>query len=380
MMKPLITNTFIINNKHLSSVLSPSTDIVDYNYDIDGVHKLNLLQILRPDVYFGKNLSDKKFFEHSKKYYQNLIEKKIISKKNKHFNLYKIHSENHSQVGLVTLLDINDYQNNNIKPHEKILVSKGKERAAQLKKVRYQICPIYLFFDDKKLKLDFHKETKGNPMIYFKSGNYSHSIFQSKTNYIDKINFNELFIADGHHRVEGFSQLNKSETKTLFLAVIFPKSQCNNLTYNRSVKFPNNYKRKNFLKDLNRFFDINVASKPIKNKFQIYFDGQMQNLKLKPQFESLGADCLDFGEFILKRILSIKDETNDERVEFVPPSLGDGYLKNQVDNDINNLSTFMRPVKIDLVMDYAKKGKFMPPKATWFEPKPLDGIFFHHIK
>ena len=38
----------------------------------------------------------------------------------------------------------------------------------------------------------------------------------------------------------------------------------------------------------------------------------------------------------------------------------------------------MRPVKIDLVMDYAKKGKFMPPKATWFEPKPLDGIFFHH--
>ena len=106
----------------------------------------------------------------------------------------------------------------------------------------------------------------------------------------------------------------------------------------------------------------------------------MQNLKLKPQFVSLGADCLDFGEFILKRILSIKDETNDERVEFVPPSLGDGYLKNQVDNDINNLSTFMRPVKIDLVMDYAKKGKFMPPKATWFEPKPLDGIFFHHIK
>ena len=379
-MKPLITNTFIINNKHLASVLSPSTDIVDYNYDIGGVHKLNLLQILRPDIYFGKKLSDKKFFEHSKKYYQNLIDKKIVSKKNKNFNLYKIHSESHSQVGLVTLLDINDYQNNNIKPHEKILVSKGKERAAQLKKVRYQICPIYLFFDDEKLKIDFHKETKGNPMIYFKSGNYSHSIFQSKTNYMDKINFNELFIADGHHRVEGFSQLNKSETKTLFLAVIFPKSQCNNLTYNRSVKFPKNYKSKNFLKDLNKFFDTKVATKPLKNKFQIYFSGQMQNLKLKSQFKSLGADCLDFGEFILKRILSIKDETNDERVEFVPPSLGDGYLKNQVDNDINNLSTFMRPVKIDLVMDYAKKGKFMPPKATWFEPKPLDGIFFHHIK
>ena len=145
-MKPLLPNPFIINNKHLSSILSPSTDIIDYNYDSDGLHKLNLLQILRPDIYFGKKLSDKKFFDHSKKYYQQLISNNIISKKTNNFNLYKIHSENHSQVGLVSLLDINDYQNNKIMPHEKILVHKGKERAEQLKKVRYQICPIYLFF------------------------------------------------------------------------------------------------------------------------------------------------------------------------------------------------------------------------------------------
>ena len=157
----------------------------------------------------------------------------------------------------------------------------------------------------------------------------------------------------------------------MFLAVIFPKSQCNNLAYNRSVKFPKNYKSKNFVKDLSHFYDIKIAKKPIKNKFQIYFKGELMSLNLKPNFKTLGADCLDFGEFVLKEILNIKDETNDQKVDFVSPSLGD--------NDINDISTFMRPVKIDLVMKYAKKGKFMPPKATWFEPKPLDGIFFHHI-
>ncbi len=379
-MKPLIPNSFIINNKHLSSILSPSTDIIDYNYDSNSLHKLNLLQILRPDIYFGKKLSDKFFFDHSKKYYQKLIDKKIISKNNNQFNLYKINSNDHSQVGLISLLDINDYQKNHIKPHEKILVHKGKERAKQLKKVRYQICPIYLFFDDSKLKLDFHKFAKGNPAIYFKSGNYSHSIYETKTNFANQINFDELYIADGHHRIEGFSQLNNSKTKTLFLAVIFPKSQCNNLAYNRSVKFPKNYKSKNFVKDLSHFYDIKIAKKPIKNKFQIYFKGELMSLNLKPNFKTLGADCLDFGEFVLKEILNIKDETNDQKVDFVSPSLGDGYLKNLVDNDINDISTFMRPVKIDLVMKYAKKGKFMPPKATWFEPKPLDGIFFHHIE
>ena len=55
-MKPLLPNTYVINNKYLQSILSPSTDIIDYNFTPDQIHKLNLLQILRPDIYFNKKL------------------------------------------------------------------------------------------------------------------------------------------------------------------------------------------------------------------------------------------------------------------------------------------------------------------------------------
>ena len=34
---------------------------------------------------------------------------------------------------------------------------------------------------------------------------------------------------------------------------------------------------------------------------------------------------------------------------------------------------------VDAFIDYSKNKKFMPPKATWFEPKPLDGLFFYNI-
>ena len=44
-MKPLLPNTYVINNKYLQSILSPSTDIIDYNFTPDQIHKLNLLQI-----------------------------------------------------------------------------------------------------------------------------------------------------------------------------------------------------------------------------------------------------------------------------------------------------------------------------------------------
>ena len=79
---------------------------------------------------------------------------------------------------------------------------------------------------------------------------------------------------------------------------------------------------------------------------------------LKKDYTSLGADCIDFGEFILKEILQIFDETSDERVEFVPPTLGTDYLINQVDTGITDLSTLMRPVSMDLIIDYSKNKTY----------------------
>ena len=116
-MKPLIPNTYVLNNKYLQSILSPSTDIIDYNFSSDQIHKLNLLQILRPDVYFNKKLSDDEFYEISKNYYQKLISDNIIYKSEDEYFLYRIDSKDHSQTGLIYLLNIQDYLNNNIKPH-----------------------------------------------------------------------------------------------------------------------------------------------------------------------------------------------------------------------------------------------------------------------
>ena len=378
-MKPLIPNTYVLNNKYLQSILSPSTDIIDYNFSSDQIHKLNLLQILRPDVYFNKKLSDDEFYEISRNYYQKLINDNIIYKSEDEYFLYRIDSKDHSQTGLISLLNIQDYLNNNIKPHEKILVSKGKERAEQLSKVKFQLSPIYLFYDDQNIDLDLDIHHEKKPIIKFKSGNYTHSIYKTKTDF-SGINFKELYVADGHHRIEGFAQLDvKKDTK--FMAIIFPKSKCSNMAYDRSVKFPKEYKKDSFISDLEKYFHTEELKyhENIDRFFVIYFQGKFIKIDLKDEFSSNGADCIDFAEFILKDILNIEDETNDERVEFVPPTLGTDYLINQVDTGISDISTIMRPVSMDLVIDYSKNKKFMPPKATWFDPKPLDGLFFYNI-
>ena len=146
------------------------------------------------------------------------------------------------------------------------------------------------------------------------------------------INFKELFVADGHHRIEGFAQLDVDKD-TKFLSIVFPKSKCLNLSYNRSIKFPKDYKKDSFLTDLKKFFHVEELKyhEKIDRFFVIYFECKFFKIDLKDDYSTNGADCIDFGEFVLKEILNIHDETNDERVEFVPPTLGTDYLINQVD-------------------------------------------------
>ena len=318
-MKPLIPNTYVLNNKYLQSILSPSTDIIDYNFSSEQIHKLNLLQILRPDVYFNKKLSDDEFYEISRNYYQKLINDNIIYKSEDEYFLYRIDSKDHSQTGLISLLNIQDYLNNNIKPHEKILVSKGKERAEQLSKVKFQLSPIYLFYDDQNidLNLDIHHEKK--PIIKFKSGNYTHSIYKTKTDF-SGINFKELYVADGHHRIEGFAQLDvKKDTK--FMAIIFPKSKCSNMAYDRSVKFPKEYKIIGTAREINNYKSYWCAEK-IQNKklsFELKYGKKpktaIMGLAFKPNIDDLRESP---AKYIAQKVLQ---NSNNEDHFIVEPNI-----------------------------------------------------------
>ena len=49
-------------------------------------------------------------------------------------------------------------------------------------------------------------------------------------------------------------------------------------------------------------------------------------------------------------------------------------LEKYVQSKEYNLAFRMCPTDISQVISFAEKRKFMPPKSTWFHPKPLDGL------
>lgn len=84
-------------------------------------------------------------------------------------------------------------------------------------------------------------------------------------------------------------------------------------------------------------------------------------------------DCQLLTRLCLDPILGIKDITIDERIDFVGGIRGLEELERRCKLD-SVLAFALRPVSIEDVISVADAGLIMPPKSTWFEPKPRSGL------
>ena len=82
---------------------------------------------------------------------------------------------------------------------------------------------------------------------------------------------------------------------------------------------------------------------------------------------------------ILDKLLGIKDQRVDKRIDFVGGIRGMEALEARVDSGDMALAFSLYPVTIDQLFAIADAGEVMPPKSTWFEPKLRDGLLTHLI-
>ena len=78
-------------------------------------------------------------------------------------------------------------------------------------------------------------------------------------------------------------------------------------------------------------------------------------------------------------ILGINDINNDERIRFIAGCHGLSALEKKVDENNDSVAFSIFPSLIDDVMMVADNKLTMPPKSTWFDPKPLDGLVVYEF-
>ena len=306
----------------------------------------------------------------SKKYFVNMKKKKLITKESKDcYYIYKISDKNHQQIGILGKIDLNNYDNKNILGHEETFKNRVFERKKQILNISTQVGPIYTAYKYNKYLQNFLiKVTKSKPIYSFKSlDKFNHQVWvvdreKNLKNFIKKIN--KIYICDGHHRIQGMLKSNK---KISPMIIAFPHNQIKILDYNRVLK--SNLSSEKIISIISKNFKIKKIKNNSKNLkkgvLEMYMNKQWYLLKLIKKNKKLDVTILH--ENIISNIKATK-------IDFISGINGSNRLKKLVTSKKFNIAFKLCPTNISSVMRIADKKRFMPPKSTWFHPKPLDGL------
>jgi uncharacterized protein (DUF1015 family) len=386
-----------------SSVSIPSTDHL--SEEIITNHKKNnpwsYLNIFNPDSQNSK--SQNKIFIEAKEQFELMKKNSILMKDNiKSFYIYKISNKNHIQIGIVGAAKLSAYDNLHIRGHEEIYFERSQKRFDQIYNLNAQIGPIYVIYpDDIKLTELIEEQITLKAKYSFGAlDGFQHELWViNEQNTVLKISeifnkINRIYIADGHHRVEALSKLSEirkhqnpnhtgKEPYNYFMVAAFPISQARILDYNRLIKDLYGYSVNEFIKQVKKKFLVekqNSSYKPNESKsFGMYLDKNWYSIKLKKKpeenlFHIINLDINLLHYYLLEPILGIGDPRYDKRIDFLAGFHGLESIKKKVDSGEASLGFSLFATQIDDVINFADKKLTMPPKSTWFDPKPLDGL------
>ena len=324
------------------------------------------------------------------------------------FYIYKISDQNHEQIGIIGTAKLSAYDNLHIRGHEEIFLERAQKRLKQMDNLNAQIGPIYTIYpDNDELNGLLKKEISSKPIYSFHAiDKCKHEIWvlnQSKK--IQKIcdlfnSINRIYIADGHHRMEALSKLSEfrkhknpnhtgNEPYNYFMVAIFPQSQVRLLDYNRLIKDLYGYSPKDFIKQVKKKFNIEKQDSPFKpNKpqtFGMYLDKQWYSLNLKepPEqnlFHIINLDINLLHYYLLEPILGIGDPRYDNRIDFLAGFHGLKSIEDKVNSGQAEVGFALFATQVQNVISFADKKLNMPPKSTWFDPKPLDGLLAYDFE
>ena len=372
-------------------------------------NKYSFLRVDRAEVNLAESVGeyDKVVYDTANQVLENMIEKGLyIQEKTPAIYIYQQIMDGRGQKGIVCCTSVDDYINNIIKKHERTRLLKEIDRVNHVDICNANTGPIFLTYrNNDEISSIVEEWSKKVPVYDFISedGN-GHRVWIIDDNIIiEKLvklfkSIKYLYIDDGHHRSASAVKVALNRRKQLgkytgdeefnyFLSIIYPDTELKVFDYNRTVKDLNGLSEEEFFSKVKESFYLSKSesNKPVtpknKHEFGMYMNKQWFILRAKDGSfdENNSIDSLDVSILqnnLLNPILGISDPTKSERIEFIGGIRGLKELENRADTDMK-VSFSMYATTIDDIMNVADNGKTMPPKSTWFEPKPRSGIFIH---
>lgn len=185
------------------------------------------------------------------------------------------------------------------------------------------------------------------------------------------------YVADGHHRVAARLrawELSGRPTDAGVLCVVFPMDGLTLSAFHRRVWGP--VDAAGLLAAASGHFDVRpLASGTAVEGIGLYVEGCWYDLALRgsrPE-ASAGLDAFVLQDRLLGPVLDVSGQGHP-RLESIPDHLPLEHATTRCDEDGGALFV-LQPPSLQALTRIADLGEVMPPKTTYFAPKPYAGIF-----
>jgi len=192
-----------------------------------------------------------------------------------------------------------------------------------------------------------------------------------------------MYITDGHHRVAAASI--EGVGPGWFLAILFPTDHLNALEYNRLVRLDHAPSAGRVTRLLGPDWEATklgpaggLDSLPrTRGDLAMLLDGVWHRLTFRGGRSEDPVERLDVSllhDRILGPVFGVSSY-EDPRLSYVVGGASPGPLERSLMAYPDGVGFSMHPAGIEEVMAVADAGRLMPPKSTWFTPKPRSGLF-----
>jgi len=318
--------------------------------------------------------------------------------------VYQLGTRDHLQTGLVCEVSVEEYESGALRKHENTRAAKEDLLARYQEVVGASSSPICLTYPqhqeiDKLIDkitalqpdLDFVTEDGETQKVWCVSEQSQLQALHSLFSTIDA-----TYLTDGHHRAasgQRYAEIMRAKTGTntgdepfnQLLIALFPDNQLNLLPFHRSVHGKNNLTAEKIAAALTEHFTVQKLDgksefEPSEHgEFGMLIDNSWYQLNVKSTsvdynnpVTSLDVSILQ--DLIMEPILGIADMRDDPRLGYVAGISGIDGIKQAI-TDGSDIVFICYPTSIRQLMDVADASALMPPKSTYFDPKPRSGIF-----
>ena len=186
------------------------------------------------------------------------------------------------------------------------------------------------------------------------------------------------YIADGHHRVAASLAVWERDGRphdAAVMCVMYPLDGLSLMAFHRRVSGP--VRADELLALLTNSFEVRQLGHPEESGSccGVYVDRRWYDVRHTRDRQAgvAGLDAAILDEHVLAPLLG-PDPHASPRLQIAPALGGLEALTRACDEDSGALFT-LRPPSLDQLTEVADRGEVMPPKTTYFDPKPYAGVF-----